>query len=497
MSTPNQLGISALVSKLARRELSARAVTQACLDQIQRVDGQLRAFLSYDAANALAQADAADRALADGTTHAERPLLGVPLAIKDVIAVQGQPLNCGSKILGGFISPYDATVIQKLKAAGAVVFGRLNMDEFAMGSSTENSAFQVTRNPWDPSRIPGGSSGGSAAAVAADECVAALGSDTGGSIRQPAALCSCVGLKPSYGRVSRYGLVAFASSLDQIGCFAKETRDAATILQVLSGLDPRDSTSVPQPVPRYAAGLTGELKGLKLGLPREYMVGGLDPEVKQAIDAAVKQLESLGAEILEVSLPHTDYAIAAYYIIATAEASANLARFDGIRYGRRIEGADPIALYGRTRGAGFGPEVKRRIILGTYVLSSGYYDAYYLRAQKVRTLIRNDFLKAFEQVDALVTPTSPTAAFKIGEKADDPLQMYLMDIFTISANLSGICGISVPCGFTRTPKLPIGLQLLGKPFGEETILRVAHAYEQSTPWHKERPILQERLKAEG
>jgi aspartyl-tRNA(Asn)/glutamyl-tRNA(Gln) amidotransferase subunit A len=489
LSTPNQLTISALVSKLAGREVSARAVTQACLDRIQGVDGRLHTFLSYDAADALAQADAADLALAAGATHTQRPLLGVPVAIKDVIAVKDQPLNCGSKILGKFISPYDATVIQRLKAAGAVVFGRLNMDEFAMGSSTENSAFQVTCNPWDVSRIPGGSSGGSAAAVAADECVAALGSDTGGSIRQPAALCGCVGLKPSYGRVSRYGLVAFASSLDQIGCFAKETRDAATVLEVLSGADRCDSTSVPQPVPHYAASLTGDIKGLKLGLPREYMVGGLDPEVKQAIDAAVKQLEKLGAEIVDVSLPHTDYAIAAYYIIATAEASANLARFDGIRYGLRIDGADPIALYGKTRGAGFGPEVKRRIILGTYVLSSGYYDAYYLRAQKVRTLIRNDFLKAFEKVDALVTPTSPTAAFKIGEKADDPLQMYLMDIFTISANLSGICGISIPCGFTKTPKLPIGLQLLGKPFGEEAILRVAHAYEQSTTWHNERPPL--------
>ncbi len=489
MSTPNQLSVSALIAKLAGREVSSQAATQACLDRIQRVDGSLRAFLSYDAADALAQADAADQALAGGVTHTQRPLLGVPIAVKDVIAVKGQPLNCGSKILGNFVSPYDATVVERLKAAGAVVFGRLNMDEFAMGSSTENSAFQVTRNPWDASRIPGGSSGGSAAAVAADECAAALGSDTGGSIRQPAALCGCVGLKPSYGRVSRYGLVAFASSLDQIGCFTKETRDAATVLKVLSGVDSRDSTSVPQPVPDYAASLAGDIKGVKLGLPREYMVGGLDPEVKQAVDAAVKQLEKLGAEIVEVSLPHTDYAIAAYYIIATAEASANLARFDGIRYGRRVDGADPIKLYGNTRGAGFGPEVKRRIILGTYVLSSGYYDAYYLRAQKVRTLIRQDFLKAFEQVDALITPTSPTAAFKIGEKADDPLQMYLMDIFTISANLSGICGISVPCGFTREPKLPIGLQLLGKPFGEETILRVAHTYEQSTAWHKERPPL--------
>ena len=489
MSASNQLTLSALVSRLANREVSARAATEACLEQIRRVDGRLRAFLSYDAADALAQADAADQALVAGATHAQRPLLGVPLALKDVIAAKGQPLNCASKILGNFISPYDATVVQKLKAAGAVVFGRLNMDEFAMGSSTENSAFQITRNPWDTSRTPGGSSGGSAAAVAADECVAALGSDTGGSIRQPAAFCGCVGLKPSYGRVSRYGLVAFASSLDQLGCLAKEVRDAATVLEVLSGVDPRDSTSVPRPVPHYAGSLNSDIRGLKLGLPREYLVGGLDPEVKQAIDEAVKQLQQLGAEVVEVSLPHTDYAIAAYYIIATAEASANLARFDGIRYGRRVEGPDPIALYGNTRGAGFGAEVKRRIILGTYVLSSGYYDAYYLRAQKVRTLIRGDFLKAFERVDALVTPTSPTAAFRLGEKADDPLQMYLMDIFTISANLAGICGISIPCGFTRSPKLPIGLQLLGKPFGEETILRVAHAYEQSTAWHKEKPPL--------
>jgi aspartyl-tRNA(Asn)/glutamyl-tRNA(Gln) amidotransferase subunit A len=486
----NQLTISALVAKLAKREVSARAATQACLDQIQRVDPQIRAFISYDAADALAQADAADQALAHGQTHAQRPLLGVPVGVKDVIAVKGQPLNCGSKILDHFVSPYDATVIEKLKAAGAVVFGRLNMDEFAMGSSTENSAFQITHNPWDISRIPGGSSGGSAAAVIADECVAALGSDTGGSIRQPASLCGCVGLKPSYGRVSRYGLVAYASSLDQIGCFAKDVRDAATVLGVIGGHDPRDSSSVPQAVPSYAASLTGNIKGLKLGLPKEYMIGGLDPEVKRAVAAAVEQLAKLGAEVVEVSLPHTDYAIATYYIIATAEASANLARFDGIRYGKRVEGADPIELYGKTRGAGFGPEVKRRIILGTYVLSSGYYDAYYLRAQKVRTLIRNDFLKAFERVDAIVSPTSPTAAFKIGEKAADPLQMYLMDIFTISCNLSGICGLVVPCGFTSPqPRLPIGLQLLGKPFGEETILRIAHAYEQSTSWHKEKPPL--------
>jgi aspartyl-tRNA(Asn)/glutamyl-tRNA(Gln) amidotransferase subunit A len=363
------------------------------------------------------------------------------------------------------------------------------MDEFAMGSSTENSSFGVTRNPWDTSRIPGGSSGGSAAAVAADECIASLGSDTGGSIRQPAALCGCVGLKPTYGRISRYGLVAFASSLDQIGPFTKTVSDAATLLGVLSGVDRRDSTSVPVPVPNYVAALDGKIKGLKLGLPKEYMIGGLDPEVKAAVDAAVKQYEKLGAEIVEISLPHTDYAVATYYIIATAEASANLARFDGIRYGARVDGADPIELYSKTRGSGFGPEVKRRIILGTYVLSSGYYDAYYLRAQKVRTLIRNDFLKAFETVDAIVTPTTPTAAFKIGEKTDDPLQMYLSDIFTISCNLAGICGISLPCGFTKNPKLPIGLQLLGKPFGEEALLKLAHAYEQNTGWHKEKPPL--------
>jgi aspartyl-tRNA(Asn)/glutamyl-tRNA(Gln) amidotransferase subunit A len=491
----NQLTISELAAKLAKREVSAREATQSCLDQIARVDGKIHAFISHDATDALAQADAADQLLSQGGSGTSRPLLGVPVAIKDVLAVKNQPLNCGSKILGNFISPYDATVIEKLKAAGAIVFGRLNMDEFAMGSSTENSAFGITRNPWDAERIPGGSSGGSAAAVAADECLAALGSDTGGSIRQPAALCGCVGLKPTYGRVSRYGLVAFASSLDQIGTFTKDVRDAATMLGVIAGHDLRDSTSVPQPVPDYSAALTGSepdgpsIKGLKLGLPKEYLIGGLDAEVKAAVDAAVKQFEKLGAEIVEISLPHTDYAIATYYIVATAEASANLARFDGIRYGARVDGADPIELYSKTRGAGFGAEVKRRIILGTYVLSSGYYDAYYLRAQKVRTLIRGDFLKAFEKVDAIVTPTSPTAAFKIGEKSDDPLQMYLSDIFTISCNLAGICGISVPCGFTQNPKLPIGLQLLGKPFGEETLLKIARTYEMNTLWHKQKPAV--------
>jgi aspartyl-tRNA(Asn)/glutamyl-tRNA(Gln) amidotransferase subunit A len=485
----NQLTISELSAKLVGREVSAREAVQSCLDQIARVDGKIHAFISHDAADALAQADAADKLFSQNGGNETRPLLGMPIAVKDVLAVKNQPLNCGSKILGKFISPYDATAVEKLKAAGAIVFGRLNMDEFAMGSSTENSAFGVTRNPWDTTRIPGGSSGGSAAAVAADECIASLGSDTGGSIRQPAALCGVVGLKPTYGRVSRYGLVAFASSLDQIGPFARNVSDAATLLGVLSGLDLRDSTSVPQPVPNYTAALDGNIKGLKLGLPKEYMVGGLDAEVKAAVDAAVKKFQELGAEIVEISLPHTDYAVATYYIIATAEASANLARFDGIRYGARVEGNDPAELYSRTRGAGFGAEVKRRIILGTYVLSSGYYDAYYLRAQKVRTLIRNDFLKAFEKVDAIVTPTTPTAAFKIGEKSGDPLQMYLSDIFTISCNLAGICGISIPCGFTKNPRLPVGLQLLGKPFGEETLLKIAHAYEQSTGWHKEKPPL--------
>jgi aspartyl-tRNA(Asn)/glutamyl-tRNA(Gln) amidotransferase subunit A len=491
----NQLSIADLTAQLARREVSSREVVRACLDQIERHDPQLRAFLSCDAQDALAQAAAADQAIAAGVTHAEKPLLGVPLAIKDVIAVKGQPLTCASKILENFVAPYDATVTEKLRAAGAVLLGRCNTDEFAMGSSTENSAFGRSANPWDPARVPGGSSGGSAVAVAARMAPAALGSDTGGSIRQPAAFCGCVGLKPTYGRVSRFGLVAYASSLDQIGCFARDVRDTALVLRAIAGHDGRDSTSVPEPVPDYAAALTGDVRGLKLGLPREYLVGGLDAEVKAAVEAAVAQFTRLGAEVVEVSLPHTEYAVATYYIIATAEASANLARFDGIRYGVRVPGDDPIALYENTRGAGFGAEVKRRIILGTYVLSSGYYDAYYLRAQKVRTLIRQDFLNAFERVDALITPTTPTAAFRAGEKSADPLQMYLQDIFTISCNLAGVCGISVPCGFTApqpgtsAPKLPIGLQLLGKPFGEATLLQAAHAYEQATGWHREAPPL--------
>lgn len=481
----HRLTISELTARIARREVSAREATQACLDQIQRVDGQVKAFLSHDDNNALEQADAVDRLVASGAKLQDKPLLGVPIALKDVIAHQGQPLNCASKILGKFVSPYDSTVVTRLKEAGAVVFGRLNMDEFAMGSSTENSAFGPTLNPWDTSRIPGGSSGGCAASVAAHECFASIGSDTGGSIRQPAALCGVVGVKPTYGRVSRYGLTAFASSLDQIGPFTKDVADAALVTQAISGHDRRDSTSMREPVPDYRAAFNTNLKGLKIGLPKEYMIGGLDPEVDASVRAAVKQIEALGAEVVEVSLPHTDYAAATYYIIAPAEASANLARFDGIRYGARVDGADPFELNSRTRGQGFGPEVKRRIMLGTYVLSSGYYDAYYIRAQKVRTLIRNDFLKAFETVDAIVTPTTPSAAFKVGEKSDDPLQMYLCDVFTISCNLAGICGISLPCGFTASPKLPIGLQILGKPFGEPTMFRIAHAYEQSTGWHRE------------
>ena len=487
MPVLNQLSLSQLQQRLVTREVSAREAMQSCLDQIQRVDGQVKAFLSHDDADALAQADAVDQLIASGATPQSHSLLGVPVAIKDVLAVKGHPLNCASKILGNFISPYDATVTEKLRAAGAIIFGRLNMDEFAMGSSTENSAFFTTRNPWDTTRIPGGSSGGCAAAVVADECFASIGSDTGGSIRQPAALCGCVGLKPTYGRVSRYGLVAFASSLDQIGPFTKDVRVAAQVLRAISGYDAKDSTSIPEPVPDYAAALDGNIRGLKIGLPKEYFVSGLSPEVSASVNAAVKKLTELGAEIVEISLPHTEYAAATYYIIAPAEASANLARFDGIRYGARVNGADPLELYRKTRGQGFGAEVKRRIILGTYVLSSGYYDAFYLRAQKVRTLIRQDFIKAFEQVDAIVTPTTPTPAFKIGEKSDDPMQMYLSDIFTISCNLAGICGLSLPCGFSANPKLPIGLQLLGKPFGESTILKVAHAYEQSTEWHKAKP----------
>ncbi len=468
---------------LRRREISPTEVLQALEERINAVDPKIGAYLKHDLAPALAEAEKADVSL---------PLGGIPIAIKDLINVQGQQCTCGSKILRGYRAPYSATAIEKLRTHGAIPFGRMNMDEFAMGSSTENSSAWVTRNPWDLSRVPGGSSGGSAAAIAADIAFGALGTDTGGSIRQPAALSGIVGFKPSYGRVSRFGLVAFASSLDQIGPLTKTVQDSALLMNAIAGHDARDSTSLDAPVPDYAQNLGRDLKGIRIGLPKEYMIEGVDPVVKSAVMAAVKQLASLGAEIIEVSLPHTDYAISVYYILATAEASANLARFDGVRYGHRAENVSNLLdHYARTRAEGFGPEVKRRIILGTYVLSSGYYDAYYLRAQKVRELIRRDFAAAFEKVDALISPTSPVPAFKLGERTADPLQMYLADIFTIAANLAGICGISVPCGFAKMEgyRLPIGLQLLGKPLDEARIFQMAHAYEQSTDWHKARPSI--------
>jgi aspartyl-tRNA(Asn)/glutamyl-tRNA(Gln) amidotransferase subunit A len=477
------LSVADLQAKLRAKEVSAPEVVRALESRVAAVDPQIHGYLSRDLELALKHAATADVSL---------PLGGVPIAIKDVINVTGEPCTCASKILVGYKSNYDATVIRKLRAAGAIPFGRTNLDEFAMGSSTENSAFGHTRNPWDTSRVPGGSSGGSAAVVAADEAFAALGSDTGGSIRQPAAFCGCVGLKPTYGRVSRFGLVAFASSLDQIGPFTKTVRDAALLLTAISGRDPQDSTSLDEPVPDYTATLGRDIKGMRLGLPREYFIEGVDPQVDAAVRAAIKHYESLGAEIVEVSLPHTEHAVGVYYIIATAEASANLARFDGVRYGHRTaEASGLIDQYGRTREEGFGPEVKRRIILGTYVLSSGYYDAYYLRAQKVRTLIRDDFTKAFEKCDAIIAPTSPEAAFKAGDRSDDPLKMYLADIFTIAANLAGICGLSIPCGFAQIDgqQLPVGLQLLAKSFDEARLLQIAHAYEQSTDWHKARPVM--------
>jgi aspartyl-tRNA(Asn)/glutamyl-tRNA(Gln) amidotransferase subunit A len=477
------LTIAELQPLLRRREVSPRNVLDLLRARIEELEPKIDAYLSLDFEAAAKEAEKAD---------VDLPLGGVPIAIKDIISVAGQPCTCASKILRDYRAPYDATVIRKLRAAGAIPFGKTNMDEFAMGSSTENSGVKLTHNPWDLSRVPGGSSGGSAAAVAADAAFGGLGTDTGGSIRQPAALSGVVGVKPSYGRVSRFGVVAFASSLDQVGPLTKTVRDSALIMNAIAGHDPQDSTSLNEPVPDYTAALGRDLKRIRLGLPKEYMIEGIDPQVKTAIDVAVKQMQSLGAEIVDVSLPHTDYAIAAYYIIATAEASANLARFDGVRYGHRAENPkDLLDHYGRTREEGFGAEVKRRIILGTYVLSSGYYDAYYLRAQKVRQLIRQDFAQAFRKVDALVSPTSPVPAFKLGERTADPLQMYLADIFTNAANLAGICGISLPCGFAQLDghRLPIGLQLLGKALDEARILQIAHAYEQSTDWHKARPLM--------
>jgi aspartyl-tRNA(Asn)/glutamyl-tRNA(Gln) amidotransferase subunit A len=479
--------VSALADALAAKKLSSVELTQAVIERTKAVDDRVLAFNSYDADDALAQARASDARRAAGQTRG--PLDGIPVGLKDVISVAGQPLTASSKILANFVSPYDATVTLKLKDAGAVCWGRLNLDEFAMGSSTENSAFKTSSNPWALDRVPGGSSGGSAAALAAGEAIATLGSDTGGSIRQPAALCGIVGMKPTYGLVSRYGLIAYASSLDQIGPFTRTVEDAAIMLGTIAGHDPLDSTSFKTEIPDYRAALKQRKGPWKLGVAKEYFGEGLDPEVAASVQRAIDYYRQQGCEIKEVSLPHTKYAVATYYIIATAECSSNLARFDGIRYGHRsAKATDAIDIYSLSRAEGFGPEVKRRIILGTYVLSSGYYDAYYLRAQKVRALIRQDFLNAYKDVDAILTPTSPTPAFKKGEKASDPLSMYLSDIYTIGVNLAGLPGISIPCGFTQS-KLPVGLQIIGQPFREADLLAIAHTYEQGHAWHTEHPTL--------
>lgn len=477
--------VTELADLLARREISAEALTGEFLQAIRQRDPHVRAFLHVDEAAALEQARSVDAKRQRGEPLG--PLAGVPVAVKDVLCTRGQPTTCGSKMLQNYRPPYDAHVISRLRQVEAVLIGRTNMDEFAMGSSTENSAFQITRNPWDFERIPGGSSGGSAAAVAAGEAPLALGSDTGGSIRQPAALCGVVGLKPSYGRVSRFGLVAFASSLDQIGPFSRDVTGAALLLDAIAGHDPRDSTSVDRPSPACRQTVEQPVQPLTLGIAREHFEEGLDAEVEQSVRAALKVYESLGARIEDVSLPHSKYAIATYYLVATAEASSNLARYDGVHFGHRsMEHKDLIDMYCRSRGEGFGAEVKRRIMLGTYALSSGYKDAYYLKALKVRRLIHDDFAQAFAHCDAIVGPTSPTAAFKIGERVTDPLAMYLADIYTISANLAGLPGISIPCGFTKAG-LPIGFQILTAPFEEEKLLRVARMFERATDWHTRRP----------
>jgi len=474
------LTIFELHDRLKRREVSSVEATRAMLARIEATDGKVNAFITVTPDEALVAAAEADKRIAAGDMDI---LTGIPLALKDIFLTQGVATTCASKILANFIPPYDATSWLKLKERGAVLVGKLNQDEFAMGSSCEGSAFGPTRNPWNPDCIPGGSSGGSAACIAARQATATLGTDTGGSIRQPAAHCGCVGLKPTYGRVSRYGVIAYASSLDQVGPVTRDVRDAAIMLGAIAGHDPLDSTSVERPVPDYTKSLTADVKGLKIGLPKEYFISGLDPDVQKAMDLAIETYRGLGAEFIEISLPHTDYAVACYYLIATAEASSNLARYDGVRFGHRTsEPKGLLDMYRKSRAEGFGTEVKRRIMLGTYALSSGYYDAYYLKAQKVRTLIMQDFLKAFESVDVILTPVTPTPAFKIGEKTNDPLQMYLSDIFTIPTNLAGTCGISVPAGMSRDG-LPIGLQLIGRPFGEEDIIRAGHAFEQATQWH--------------
>ncbi len=482
-----QLTIHEVHEMLKRGDATSEAVTESVLGRIKAVEGSVKAFITVTEEVARERAREADRRIKAGDTAPA--LLGIPIAVKDNMCTEGIKTTCASKILGNFVPPYDATVVEKLNQAGYVLCGKPNMDEFAMGSSTENSGFFITKNPWDLERIPGGSSGGSAAAVAAGECIAALGSDTGGSIRQPAACCGVVGLKPTYGRVSRFGLVAFASSLDQIGPITKDVTDSALLMNVIAGHDPRDSTSADIPVPDFTRALVKDIKGMKIGLPKEYFIEGMDPQVENSVKDAVRALEGLGAKVVDVSLPHSGYAVATYYILATSEASSNLARYDGVKYGFRATGArDLLDMYMKSRSEGFGPEVKRRIMLGTYALSAGYYDAYYKKGQQVRTLIKRDFDEAFRTVDVIAAPTAPTAAFKIGEKSSDPLQMYLSDIFTISVNLAGIPGISIPCGFTGN-NLPIGLQLLGKHFDEGTILHAAFAYEQATEWHKKRAKL--------
>ena len=466
---------------LRKKQFSALELTQAVYQRIDAVEDKVKAYVHLTRESALDQAKEADKKIAAGE---DAPLLGIPLALKDLICTKGARTTCSSRYLDQFVAPYDATVTARLKSAGAVIVGKTNMDEFAMGSSNENSWHHPTLNPWAGDRVPGGSSGGSAAAVGANLCMAALGSDTGGSIRQPASFCGVTGLKPTYGRVSRFGLVAFASSLDQIGPMTKTVADSALLMNVIGGKDPLDSTSAEVALPDFTQALKGEVKGLKLGIPKEYFTSGINPEVEQAVLDAIKTLESMGMETVEISLPHTEYAVATYYILACAEASTNLSRYDGVRYGYRSENSDNLMdMFLNTRSEGFGEEVKRRIILGTFVLSSGYYDAYYLKGQKTRTLIKRDFEDAYKKCDLIVAPTCPAPAFKLGEKLDDPLQMYLADIYTISANLAGIPALSIPCGFS-TENLPIGLQLMGRHFDEETLLKVGHRFQQATDFHK-------------
>lgn len=483
---PHSLTLHELHGKLKRHEISSEELIESVFRRISATEDKVHAYITLCHEIALEEAKRADERLRTGGEGS--PLLGIPIALKDIFLTQGVLTTCASKILGNFIPPYDSTTVKKLKEAGAVITGKTNMDEFAMGSSTEHSAFSITRNPWKLDRVPGGSSGGSATAVAADQCIASLGTDTGGSIRQPAACCGIVGLKPTYGRVSRFGIIAFASSLDQVGPITKDVTDCALMLEAVAGHDSSDSTSVKIPVSPYASYLNGEVKGLRVGIPKEYFIPGIQPEVEQAVREGIRVLEKSGVEIEEISLPHTEYAVAAYYIIAPAEASSNLARYDGMKYGYRAPAKDLTETYMKSREQGFGAEVKRRIMLGTYALSAGYYDAYYLKAQKVRALIKEDFEEAFKKCDAIITPTTPTTAFKIGEKTKDPLQMYLSDIFTVSINLAGLPGLSLPCGFD-SEGLPIGMQIIGKHFDEATILRIAFAYEQATEWHKRKPNL--------